>query len=85
MYAITLFREDRGYTITLSEDQPRIGERFRHRNLIWTVEAVTVTIMTECGKRSDDYDQGTYRVNGHYHYVNGACDDEPPYEMGGPA
>lgn len=42
-------------------------------------------VMTECGKRADDYDKGALTVNGHYHYGGGQCDTEPPYEMGGPA
>ena len=46
----------------------------------------TPVVMTECGKRDDDYDApGKLTVNGHYHYADGACDTEPPYEMGGPA
>ena len=40
--------------------------------------------MTECGARADaTKEDGT--VNGHYHYMDGACDDEPTYAQGGPA
>jgi hypothetical protein len=46
----------------------------------------TANVMTECGKRVDDFDPGHLTVNGHYHYyLNGTCDTEPPYEEGGPA
>lgn len=51
----------------------------------WDYFEMPIAIMTECGKRADDYDQpGTLTVNGHYHYLNGYCNNEPPYEMGGP-
>lgn len=50
-----------------------------------TPESATPAV-TECGKRADDYDKpGDRTVNSHYHYADGACDNEPPYSMGGPA
>ena len=51
---------------------------------LWVRESSMQTKITECGARIwQEMPDGT--LNGHFHYVSGECDNEPSYEMGGPA
>jgi hypothetical protein len=71
-------------TTTTDESDNRIGVEFVDGPRITVFVNDLVGVPTECDTHMFAGERYAF-VNGHSHFVNGSCDLEPSYAMGGPA